>query len=226
MQVAIPIFPRLTALDAIGPYEVLQRVPDVDPVFVGAAYGPVRSDFGALGIVVDATFDDVPAPDVVVVPGGLEDDVLADSNDPLVAWLKRVHPTTRWTTSVCTGALLLASAGLLRGLKATTHWASRATLRRFPEVHVTSERVVVEKDDRIITAAGVSSGIDMALWLLADLYGDRDAQAAQLMVEYYPHPPFPAGHPGWPGEDTIDDTIRNRAGALLKKLMTEFEESH
>lgn len=215
MQVAFPIFPGVTVLDAVGPYEVLQRVPDVDPVFVGAAKGEVRSDFGALGIVVDKEFGDVSRPDVVVVPGGLKADVLAPSNDPLVEWLLEVHPTTRWTTSVCTGALLLGKAGLLDGLAATTHWAAKRDLLEFGAVW-TSERVVVDEDHRIITAAGVSSGLDMALWLLADLFGNLDAQAAQLMVEYDPKPPFNAGNPTDAGEQ-----VKTRAGDLLDELIAE-----
>jgi transcriptional regulator GlxA family with amidase domain len=193
MQVALAIYPRLTALDAIGPYEVLQRVPSLDPVFVGERRGEVRTENGFLGLTVDATFDEVPAPDVVVVPGGAGTlDLLAEG--PYLDWLRAVHPGTRFTTSVCSGSLILAAAGLLDGLTATTHWSIHDQLRRFGAVPV-QERVVEHLDRRIITAAGVSSGIDMAIRLVELLVDDVAAQAAQVFIEYDPQPPFDAGHP-------------------------------
>lgn len=209
MQVALPIYPRFTALDAIGPYEVLQRVPDVEPVFVAERRGEVRTENGYLGVVADATFEDVPAPDVVVVPGGFGSRALLDEN-PLLAWIRAVHPHTRFTTSVCTGSLLLAAAGLLGGLEATTHWGATSVLRELGAVPVRS-RVVEHLDRRIITAAGVSSGIDMAIRLLALLDDDVSAQAAQVMVEYDPEPPFDAGHP-----DEVSDEVRQRIEEFRK----------
>ncbi|MEW1725023.1 DJ-1/PfpI family protein [Streptomyces sp. NPDC093109] len=193
MQVAIPLYPRVTALDAIGPYEVLQRVPELEIVFVGAERGEVRTENGLLGLTVDATYADVPAPDVVVVPGGTGSrDHLAGG--ALVDWLRAVHPTTRFTTSVCTGSLILGAAGLLRGLEATTHWSVHEELARFGAVPV-HQRVIEHPARRVITAAGVSAGIDMGLRLISQLIDETAAQAAQVAVEYDPEPPFDAGHP-------------------------------
>jgi transcriptional regulator GlxA family with amidase domain len=191
MRVAIPLFPQFTALDAIGPYEVLQRIPTIGITFIGHERGEVRSDNGLLGITVDATFEECPAPDVVVFPGGIGTRVLEEDRRVL-AWLGHAHRTSRMTTSVCTGSLVLAAAGLLDGLTATTHWASYADLAALG-VTPTAERVVEHLDRRIITAAGVSSGIDMALRLVELLVDRTAAQAAQLMIEYDPQPPFDCG---------------------------------
>ncbi|KQH78966.1 thiamine biosynthesis protein ThiJ [Mycobacterium gordonae] len=191
MQVAIPVFPRFTALDAIGPYEVLQRIPSIDVVFVGHRRGEVRTENGMLGVTCDATFDEVTAPDVVVFPGGIGTRVLVD-DETIRGWLRAVHPTTRFTTSVCTGALLLAGAGLLDGLTATTHWRAADELNRLGARYV-PERVVEHLPERIITAAGVSSGVDMALRLVELLFDRVAAQAAQLLIEYDPQPPFDSG---------------------------------
>ena len=203
MQVAIPLYPRLTALDAIGPYEVLQRVPDLDIVFVGDERGTVRTENGFLGLSVDAAFDEVPRPDIVLVPGGIGSRAFTDGG-PIVDWVRSVHPNTRYTTSVCTGALILGAAGLLDGLTATTHWAAIDALRDFGAIP-TPERIVEHLNERIITAAGVSSGIDMALRLVQLLVDDVGAQAAQLMIEYDPDPPFDAGHP-----TRVDDAVMER----------------
>jgi transcriptional regulator GlxA family with amidase domain len=191
MQIAAVLFPRLTALDIVGPYEVLQRLPGASVVFVGHEIGTVRTENGFLGLSVDAVFEEVTAPDVVVVPGGYGSRALMD-DERVLDWLRAVHPTTTYTTSVCTGSLVLGGAGLLKGLTATTHWSC------YPELEATgatptAERVVEHLDDRIITAAGVSSGIDMALRLVELLVDRTAAQAAQLMIEYDPQPPFDNG---------------------------------
>lgn len=200
MQVAIPLYPRLTALDAVGPYEVLQRVPSIDVVFVGERRGEVRTENDMLGLTVDAELAEVPAPDVVLVPGGIGTrDVLAG---PLVDWLKQAHGGTRFTTSVCSGSLVLAAAGLLDGLTATTHWSVLEYLRTLGAEPV-SERVVEHLPERLITAAGVSAGIDMAIRLVALLVDDLAAQAAQVLVEYDPRPPFDAGHPSRVGPEIM-----------------------
>ncbi len=191
MQVAIPVFPRFTALDAVGPYEVLQRIPSIDVVFVGHQRGEVRTENGMLGVTCDASFDEVAAPDVVVVPGGIGTRLLVD-DETIRGWLQSVHPGTSFTTSVCTGALLLAGAGLLDGLTATTHWRAADELNRLGARYV-PERVVEHLPQRIITAAGVSSGVDMALRLVELLVDRVAAQAAQLLIEYDPQPPFDAG---------------------------------
>ncbi|GJF07688.1 DJ-1/PfpI family protein [Pseudonocardia sp. D17] len=203
MQVAVPLFPRMTALDAIGPYEVLQRVPDIDVVLVGERRGEVRTENGMLGLSVDATFADIPSPDVVVVPGGIGSRALL-AGGPLVDWVRAAHPGTRFTTSVCSGALVLGAAGLLDGLTATTHWGAFDVLARFGATPVT-QRVVEHLPERIVTAAGVSAGIDMALRLLELLVDDVAAQAAQVFIEYDPQPPFDAGHPS-----KVSDEVRAR----------------
>jgi transcriptional regulator GlxA family with amidase domain len=201
MQVAIPLFPRLTALDAIGPYEVIQRVPDLEIVFVGERRGEVRTENGFLGLTVDATFAEVPAPDVVVVPGGTGTRAMLEEG-PYLEWIRAVHPGTRFTTSVCSGSLLLAAAGLLDGLTATSHWSVLELLGKLGAVPE-SRRVVEHLDRRIITAAGVSAGIDMALRLVELLVDDVAARAAQVVIEYDPQPPFDAGHPSKAGAEVM-----------------------
>ena len=191
MQVAIPLFPRFTALDAIGPYEVLQRVPTIDITFIGHQRGEVRSDNGLLGVTIDATFEELPNPDIVVFPGGVGTRQLMH-DERVLDWVRAAHASSTYTTSVCTGSLVLGGAGLLEGLTATTHWAC------YPELEATgatptAQRVVEHLDQRIITAAGVSSGIDMALRLVELLVDRTAAQAAQLMIEYDPQPPFDNG---------------------------------
>ena len=191
MQVAIPLFPRFTALDAIGPYEVLQRVPTIDITFIGHERGEVRSENGLLGVTIDATFEELPHPDIVVFPGGVGTRQLMH-DERVLDWVRAAHASSTYTTSVCTGSLVLGGAGLLDGLTATTHWAC------YPELEATgatptAQRVVEHLDQRIITAAGVSSGIDMALRLVELLVDRTAAQAAQLMIEYDPQPPFDNG---------------------------------
>ena len=189
--VAIPLFDRFTALDAIGPYEVLQRIPSIDVVFVGHERGEVRSDNGMLGIIRDATFDEVPRPDVLVFPGGFGTRIL-EEDERVLDWVRQAHLTTTWTTSVCTGSLVLAAAGLLTGLTATTHWSTYADLEKFG-VTAVADRVVEHLDRRLMTAAGVSSGIDMALRLVELLVDRTAAEAAQLMIEYEPTPHIDSG---------------------------------
>lgn len=200
--VAVPLFPRVTALDAVGPYEVLQRIPTIEVVFVGHRRGEVRTENGMLGLTCDARFDEVTAPDVVLFPGGIGTRRLIH-DDTIRTWLQAVHPTTTFTTSVCTGALLLAAAGLLDGLTATTHWRARDLLNDLGARYV-PERVVEHLPQRLITAAGVSSGIDMALRLVELLVDRQAAQAAQLLIEYDPQPPFDAGSLAKADQPTID----------------------
>ena len=191
VRIAIPIFPRCTALDAIGPYEVLQRIPAFDITFVGHARGEVRTENAMLGLHADATFEELPDPDVIVFPGGVGTRPL-ERDERVLNWVRHAHAGTRFTTSVCTGSLVLAAAGLLTGLTATTHWSCFRELAALG-AEPTPQRVVEHLDRRIITAAGVSSGIDMALRLVELLVDPTAAQAAQLMIEYDPQPPFDCG---------------------------------
>ena len=191
IDIVIPIFDRLTALDAVGPYETLQRLPGATVTFIGARTGEYRTENGFLGIISDATYADKPNPDVIVVPGGVGTRV-AMEDEELLAWLRSAHEHTRFTTSVCTGSIVLGAAGLLKGLTATTHWSTYGMLER-QGATATGDRVVEHLDERIITAAGVSSGIDMALRLSELLVDDVAAKAMQLMIEYDPQPPFDSG---------------------------------
>ncbi|MEU6818514.1 DJ-1/PfpI family protein [Streptomyces sp. NPDC046860] len=191
MQIAIVLFDRFTALDAVGPYDVLARTPGAETVFVAEQAGPVRTDTGALALVADRTLAEVSEPDVLVVPGGPGQSALME-HAPLLDWLRRADAATTWTTSVCTGSLLLGAAGLLRGRRATSHWLAVDQLERFGAEPV-SERVVT--DGKYVTGAGVSAGIDMGLTLLGRLAGDEYAQMIQLGHEYDPRPPYDAGSP-------------------------------
>ncbi|GAA3486754.1 MULTISPECIES: DJ-1/PfpI family protein [Streptomyces] len=191
MQIAIALYENFTALDAVGPYETLGNLPGAETVLVAERTGPVRNDRGGLSVVATRTFAEVTRPDVVVVPGG-PDPVNQTGNKALLDWLRAVDPTTTWTTSVCTGSLALAAAGLLTGRRATTHWLAMDTLESLG-ARPTGERVVF--DGKYVTAAGVSSGIDMGLTLAGRLQGDMVAQVIQLMTEYDPQPPYDAGSP-------------------------------
>jgi transcriptional regulator GlxA family with amidase domain len=204
-QIVIPLFPQFTALDSIGPYEVLQRIPDFDITFIGHDHGVVRSDNAMLGIEVDGTFEEYPKPDIIVFPGGHGTRALMD-DQRVLSWVRTAHKTTTFTTSVCTGSLVLAAAGILDGLTATTHWSALDGLSEhgaFP----TGERVVEHLDERIITAAGVSSGIDMALRLVEILIDSTAAEAAQLMIEYDPQPPFDSGSTAKASESVVTRVI-------------------
>jgi transcriptional regulator GlxA family with amidase domain len=191
MQIAYLLYDRFTALDVIGPHDVLNSVPGNESVFVAENAGPVRNESDTLSLVADASLDEVTSPDIVVVPGGFGNRILLE-HEPLHEWIRTVHENTAWTTSVCTGALLLAAAGLLDGVPATTHWLARDVLAELGAKPV-PDRVV--QHGKIVTAAGVSSGIDMALWLVQQINGDEVAQAVQLGIEYDPEPPLDAGSP-------------------------------
>ncbi|MFI2203494.1 DJ-1/PfpI family protein [Streptomyces sp. NPDC020192] len=191
MQIAIVLYDRFTALDAVGPYETLGRLPDAETVFVAERTGPVRNETGNLALTADRTLAEVPSPDIVVVPGGPGQTPQME-NEALLAWLRTADATSTWTTSVCTGSLLLAAAGLLKGRRATSHWLALDVLEQYG-AEPTGERVVF--DGTYVTAAGVSSGIDMGLTLLGRIAGDEHAQAVQLLTEYDPQPPYDAGSP-------------------------------
>ncbi|MEJ8566454.1 DJ-1/PfpI family protein [Elongatibacter sediminis] len=189
MQTAILLFDGMTVLDAIGPYEVLQSVPGVEVCFVAREKGEIRSDFKRLGLMADFTLAEVPQPDILIIPGTPFPESV--TGDPAVLdWIRGAHESSTWTTSVCTGALGLGAAGVLEGRRATTHWLALDALKAFGATPV-EERVV--RDGKVWTAAGVSSGIDMALALVGEQFGDEAAQAAQLIIEYDPQPPCDAG---------------------------------
>jgi len=191
MQIAIVLYDKFTALDAIGPYEVLSRLPGASVTFVAAEPGPVKTDNGMLTILVEHSLEQLPAPDVLLVPGG-PGEVVPRAGGAVLEWLRQADRTSTWTTSVCTGSLILAAAGLLDGKRATSHWLALEELGRLGAEPV-SERVVF--DGKLVTGAGVSAGIDMALAFAARIAGDTVAQAIQLGIEYDPQPPFNAGSP-------------------------------
>jgi putative intracellular protease/amidase len=190
-EIAILLFEGITALDAVGPYEVLQRLPGAKLRMVGPRRGPIRTHEGSLSLVVDAELSECPHPQLLVVPGGYGIERLL-SDEATLDWIRTAHTTSQWTTSVCTGSLVLGAAGVLKGLRATCHWNSLERLREYG-AEPTLDRVVFQ--GKVVTAAGVSSGIDMALALVARLQGDEVAQAIQLSIEYDPQPPFDAGSP-------------------------------
>jgi putative intracellular protease/amidase len=201
VQIAILLYDRFTTLDAVGPYEVLSRLPDTRVIFAAAAAGPVTADTGMLSLVAEAAIADVPHPDIVLVPGGPgQEHQMADG--PVHRWLRAADAVSSWTTSVCTGSLILAAAGLLAGRKATSHWLALDQLPSFGAAPV-SRRVVM--DGKYITAAGVSAGIDMALELAGRIAGAPAAQAIQLLIEYDPQPPYQAGSPGKAPADLVTE---------------------
>jgi transcriptional regulator GlxA family with amidase domain len=208
MKIAIPLYDEFTALDAVGPFEVLSRIPGTEVAWLGPEAGPVSTDNG-LTIVAGAAYEAVPDPDVVLVPGGIGTDTGALEDERLVGWIRRAHETSEWTTSVCTGSLLLATAGVLDGLEATTHWLDVETLERLG-ARPSSSRVV--EQGKVITAAGVSSGIDMGLVLAARIAGPEVAQAIQLAIEYDPQPPFAAGSTAKAPPEIVE-LVRNVAAA-------------
>jgi putative intracellular protease/amidase len=199
MKIVIPLYDSFTALDVIGPYEVLGKLPGATTVFAGRERRVYRSDTPTLGIEVEAAFADIDAADVLLV-GGTPHIAQVTANPPLIEFVKRIHATTTWTTSVCTGALALASAGLLEGVEAVTHWGAMDLLGKLGAIPV-RERVVMR--GKIVTAAGVSAGIDMGLALAAKIAGEPFARALQLALEYDPQPPFDAGSPQKAGPELM-----------------------
>lgn len=221
-QIAILLYPGVTALDAVGPSEVLSRMPNTEVRFVGKEVGPVTTEGGALLLGVSHTVAETPSPDLVLVPGGtttpgqmVDDDVLE--------WLRKVHEATTWTASVCTGALILGAAGILKGLPATTHWYKLGVLRIMGAKPKPDERIV--RSGKVVTAAGVSAGIDLAFWLAGEIQGRAQAEAIQLVIEYDPRPPFNAGHMSKASKETqqlakrmMDDSIPGDQRRLVPKI--------
>jgi transcriptional regulator GlxA family with amidase domain len=206
MHIAVVLYDRITALDAIGPYEVLSRMPGASLTFVAAERGPVRTDNGMLTLLAEHTLDEVREPDIVLVPGG-PGEVAARAGGPVLDWLAGADRTSIWTTSVCTGSLILAAAGLLAGRRATSHWLALDQLRQLGAEPV-EERVVF--DGKVVTAAGVSAGVDMALTLVERIAGRQVAEAIQLGIEYDPQPPFHAGSPAKAPPEIVE-ALRSRS---------------
>ena len=201
MQVAFLVYEGLTTLDLIGPYEVINAVPGWKVRFVAKQAGEVRVDSKAFGITVDNALADVAQPDIFVVPGGIEGTFAAAADEEILDWVRKAHETSKWSTSVCTGSLILGAAGVLTGKRATTHWGATAMLEQYG-AEFTSQRVV--EDGKVMTAAGVSSGIDMALTLVGRIEGDDTARAVQHAIEYDPQRPYDAGSPEKAGPAIVE----------------------
>lgn len=212
MRIAIGLYDHFTSLDVMGPFQVLSGLPGAEVTFVAAQAGPVTDESGFLTVTAQASFDDLPKPDVLLVGGGTITGTLVPHH-PIVRWIAEAHPTTTWTTSVCTGALLLAGAGILKGVEATTHWGARDELARLGAVPV-ADRVV--RRGKIVTGAGVSAGIDMALTLAAEIAGPDYAKTLQLIMEYDPTPPFDAGSP----EKAGPETMQRAFGVMVETFQT------
>ena len=216
MQIAIGLYPGFAALDAVGPYQVFTALPGAEVVLCAAETGLLADD-GLLKLQIDATFADVPAPDVLLVPGGIVTRRLARDGHPIVDWVRSAHAHTTWTTSVCTGSLILGAAGLLDGLPATTYWGAYDRLAALGAIP-TEQRVVFA--GKIVTGAGVSAGIDLALTLVGKMAGPETAQAIQLAIEYDPQPPFDSGSPSKaaPGiRDLVAGIMRDAEAAVLAR---------
>ncbi|MEU0502330.1 DJ-1/PfpI family protein [Nocardia sp. NPDC005998] len=192
MQIAIVVYPGMTALDVIGPYEVLRLLPGARLRFVWHEPGPITTDSGVLLLGATHSFDETPSPDIVLIGGSGPATATTAADERLRAWLRQVHETSTWTTSVCTGSVVLAAAGILENKPATSHWAGLSALQALGAQPRAEQRIV--RDGKIVTAAGVSAGIDLGLWLAGEIAGKEAAEAIQLMIEYDPQPPFDSGH--------------------------------
>jgi putative intracellular protease/amidase len=218
MQIAMVLYPGFTALDAIGPYEVLRFLPDAEVRFVGAEPGPVVADSGVLFVGATHSYDETPRPDIVLVPGSGPRTATTMADTQLTDWLRRVHETTQWTTSVCTGSMILAAAGILEGQPATTHWAVLGGLAAMGAKARPGERIV--RSGKVVTAAGVSSGIDLGLWLASEIAGRERAEVIQLYIEYDPQPLFDSGHPSKASPEVL-----SKAKALSRKVAVNPSEA-
>ena len=210
-QIAMLLYPGFTPLDAIGPYHALSQFPGYEFTFVAKEVGPV-SDGSATIIQAQKSISEINSVDILVVPGGLPAITMARTGDPLIDWIARIHPTTQWTISVCTGALMLGAAGILKGVPATTHWYSHSELSDYGAIPQ-DERVV--ESGKIMTAAGVSAGIDMSLVLAMRIFGKEFAEKMQLDMEYDPKPPFNAGHPRSAPVEVVSE-LRSLFDSVLK----------
>ncbi len=218
-SIAIVLYPGFTALDFIGPYEVLRAMPGTEIRLVWHEPGPVTADSGVLVVGATHSFDETPSPDVIVVPGGMTTFEHA-RDEKLLEWIRRANETSMWTTSVCSGSLILAAAGLLEGKRATSHWMVVPMLRTFGATPVNDARYV--REGKIVTASGVSAGIDFGLWLAGEMAGEARAKAIQFGIEYDPQPPFDSGH-----ISKVSATTRAMATAeLTKHTFAERQLSH
>jgi transcriptional regulator GlxA family with amidase domain len=199
MKIAILLFDNYTALDVVGPYEVLSNIPGAKIYFAAEKPGLYKNSKG-IQISADYSLTDIEDPEILVIPGGFGIDAILNNHD-ILKWINTVHEQSQWTTSVCSGALLLADAGILNGRKATTHWNRAEQLKKYP-VEFVNERYV--RDGKIITSAGVSAGIDMAIYLTSLAFNDKLAQIIQLSIEYDPQPPFNSGSPKKAPEEIMD----------------------
>lgn len=210
MQAAILLYQGVTALDAVGPYEVLSRLTGVTVRLVAKTLEPIVTDTRVLRLLPEAALHEVPNPDILLIPGAQEGFRAASADEEILAWVRNAHATSAWTTSVCTGALILGAAGVLQGLEATTHWIASRALPLYGAKPV-SQRVV--RQGKVITAAGVSAGIDMALVLAAEVAGQEAAEVVQLQIEYDPQPPFQAGSPETAKRSVVRKAMLGLAGA-------------
>lgn len=199
MEIAILIFDNYTALDLVGPYEVLNKLPNSKIQLVGLEKKEYSDTYG-LKISADYSMDEISQADILLIPGGFGIDNLLN-NPQIIEWIQQIDRSTKWTVSVCSGSLLLAQAGLLNGKSCTTHWRRKEQLRNY-DVTVKDERYV--QDGKIITSAGVSAGIDMAIYLVSKIAGDQTAKMIQLAIEYDPQPPFDCGSPDKFPQEMID----------------------
>ena len=190
MDIAILLYDGFTALDAVGPYEVLNHLPETKVYFVAKNKGPIITDNKILSLVADFELSEVLNPDIIVVPGGIAGTLASTKDEIILDWVRTTHRSSQWTTSVCTGSLILGAAGVLQGLKATTHWFARDFISDFGAEYVNKRFI---QEGKIITAAGVSAGVDMALHLAKEIAGSDIAETIQLLIEYDPQPPLDSG---------------------------------
>ncbi len=216
MLIAIVLYPGFTALDAVGPYEVLRMMPDSEVRFVSNEAGPVAADSGIFILGATHSFDEIPSPDIVLVPGSTAHTAVAMANKQLITWLQNVHKTTTLTLSVCSGACVLAAAGILDGHQATTHWIAQSVLKQFGATPMRNERIV--ESGKIITAAGVSAGIDLGLHIVMRLHGKVEAEKIQLLIEYDPMPPVDSGHPNKASKEVMAVAKKEMVIAAQNKL--------
>ena len=202
MKIVILLFDNYTALDIVGPYEVLNKLPNSKIYLVGLEKRGYKDTYG-LKISADNSIDEISEADILLIPGGFGIDNLLKSEEVL-DWIRRIDNTTKWTVSVCSGSLLLAQTGLLDGKNCTTHWRRKVQLQRF-NVTVKNERYI--QDGKFITSAGVSAGIDMALYLVSKIAGDQTAMMFQLAMEYDPKPPFDCGSPDKVPKQSLTNSI-------------------